>query len=58
MEMSGHLFYVQGKNLRYPLDRSLDVPQSRPEHGGEDKKFFLALVGNRIPDVQRFVNNY
>jgi hypothetical protein len=29
--------YPQGKNRRHPLDRRLGGPQSRFEHGGEEK---------------------
>jgi hypothetical protein len=29
--------YLQGKSLRYPLDRRLGGPQNRSGHGGEEK---------------------
>jgi hypothetical protein len=33
------VFYCRGKRTTYPLDRRLDVPQSRSGCGGEEKIF-------------------
>jgi hypothetical protein len=41
--------YPQEKIPWYSLDRSLDGPQSRSEHGGEEKEF-PAPAGTRTPD--------
>jgi hypothetical protein len=37
------LFYPQGKNLQYQLDRRLSGPQSQFGHCGEEKNLFPPL---------------
>jgi hypothetical protein len=49
MEVSGQrhasaMLYPRGKDPRYPLDRRLGEPQSRPGYRGK-RKFFLLLLG-------------
>jgi len=50
MDVSGQL-HPQGKSPWYPLNRRLDVPQSRSGRGGEEKDF-RPLPGLELPLIQ------
>jgi hypothetical protein len=51
----GHALH-QGKDPQYPLDRRLGGPQSRSEHGLEEKS--SAPVGVQTPIVHPVVGHY
>jgi hypothetical protein len=49
--------YPQGKSPWCPLDRRLDGPQSRSEHGGEEKNS-QPLPGPEPPIIQPVAQRY
>jgi hypothetical protein len=63
MEVSGQLrapaALPQGRRPWYPLDRRLGGPQSRSEHGGEEKNSQPRRESNpRTPIVQPIAQRY
>jgi hypothetical protein len=51
LNFTSRALYSRRNNPQYPLDRTMDGPQSGYGHGGEEKKI-PAPVGNRTPVVQ------